>query len=45
MESYTGMIENLDHNIGRVIEHLESIEEADNCFALFMFNKGAEGSV
>ena len=44
MESYAGMVENLDHNVGRVLAHLEAIGEADNTFVLFMSDNGAEGA-
>ncbi|OQU94697.1 Fungal specific transcription factor domain-containing protein [Cladophialophora immunda] len=44
MEAYAGMVECLDHNIGRVVEYLESIDELDNTFILFCSDNGAEGA-
>ncbi|MEE3198288.1 MAG: sulfatase-like hydrolase/transferase, partial [Pseudomonadota bacterium] len=42
MEIYSAMVENLDHHIGRLINHLESIEELENTVILFMSDNGAE---
>ena len=42
MEIYSAMVENLDHNIGRLINHLESIGELENTVILFMSDNGAE---
>lgn len=44
MESYAGMVENLDHNVGRVLAHLDAAGDADNTFVLFMSDNGAEGA-
>ncbi|MCG7404607.1 MULTISPECIES: arylsulfatase [Caballeronia] len=43
MEIYAGMVENLDHNIGLLIQHLKDIGEYDNTFILFQSDNGAEG--
>lgn len=43
METYAAMVDVLDQNIGRLITHLESTEELDNTFILFMSDNGAEG--
>lgn len=43
MEIYAGMVDNLDHNIGRLIAHLKQIGEYDNTFILFQSDNGAEG--
>lgn len=42
MEIYSAMVENLDHHIGRLINHLESIGELENTVILFMSDNGAE---
>ena len=41
MEIYAGMVDNLDHNIGLIINHLVEIGELDNTFILFMSDNGA----
>jgi arylsulfatase len=43
MEIYAGMVENLDHNIGLLIDHLKAIGEYDNTFIVFHSDNGAEG--
>ncbi|WP_313632694.1 arylsulfatase [Massilia timonae] len=43
MEIYAGMVDNLDHNIGRLVRHLKDIGEYDNTFILFQSDNGAEG--
>ncbi|MDI9654511.1 sulfatase-like hydrolase/transferase, partial [Burkholderia cenocepacia] len=44
MEIYAGMVENLDYNIGLLIQHLKDIGEYDNTFIMFQSDNGAEGS-
>ena len=44
MEAYAGMVECMDHNIGRVTDYLESIDELDNTFVIFFSDNGAEGA-
>jgi arylsulfatase A-like enzyme len=44
MEAYAGMVECLDHNIGRVTSYLESIGELDNTYIMFISDNGAEGA-
>ncbi|KAF1828563.1 alkaline phosphatase-like protein [Decorospora gaudefroyi] len=44
MEVYAGMVDRLDWNIGRVIDHLKATGEYDNTFVLFMSDNGAEGA-
>ena len=41
MEIYAAMVENLDHHVGRLIEHLANIGELDNTVILFMSDNGA----
>jgi arylsulfatase len=43
MEIYAAMVDNLDFNIGRLLEYLEEIGELDNTFIFFMSDNGAEG--
>lgn len=43
MEIYAGMVENLDHNIGLLIQHLKDIGEYDNTFIMFQSDNGSEG--
>lgn len=43
MEIYAGMVDNLDHNIGQLIQHLKDIGEYDNTFIMFQSDNGAEG--
>ena len=38
------MVECLDHNVGRVVNHLKEIGELDNTFIMFMSDNGAEGA-
>ncbi|KAL6874321.1 alkaline phosphatase-like protein [Trichoderma longibrachiatum] len=44
MEVYAGMVDRMDWNIGRVIEHLRESGELDNTFVMFMSDNGAEGA-
>ncbi|KAJ3340080.1 hypothetical protein HDU93_007422 [Gonapodya sp. JEL0774] len=43
MEVYAAMVEQMDVNIGRVIDHLESEGELENTVVIFMSDNGAEG--
>jgi arylsulfatase len=43
MEIYAGMVANLDHNIGLLLQHLKDIGEYDNTFIMFHSDNGAEG--
>jgi arylsulfatase len=40
MEVYAGMIDTMDQNIGRVLEHLREIGEYDNTLIVFMSDNG-----
>jgi len=44
MELYAGMVENMDHHIGRLIEHLKKIGEYENTVFIFFGDNGAEGT-
>ncbi|NOY49920.1 MAG: arylsulfatase [Chlorobi bacterium] len=41
MELYAGMVDNLDYNIGRLIEHLKKIGKYNNTLFVFMSDNGA----
>ena len=41
MEIYAGMIDNLDDNIGRLIQYLKEIDEYDNTLFVFLSDNGA----
>ena len=41
MELYAGMVDNLDHNIGRLLQYLKEIGEYDNTLIVFMSDNGA----
>ncbi|MFW1967860.1 arylsulfatase [Acinetobacter guillouiae] len=45
MEVYAGMVENLDANIGRVIEYLKRNNLYDNTLIFFVSDNGAEGFI
>ncbi|RYP91457.1 hypothetical protein DL770_002396 [Monosporascus sp. CRB-9-2] len=45
MEVYAAMVDLIDRNIGRVVDHLEKTGDLDNTFILFMSDNGAEGSL
>jgi arylsulfatase A-like enzyme len=44
MELYAGMVENLDHHVGRLINHLKEIGEYENTIFLLFGDNGAEGN-
>ncbi|MFP8882305.1 MAG: arylsulfatase [Myxococcota bacterium] len=44
MAVYAGMIDAMDHQIGRLIDYLEKIGEYENTVFLFVSDNGAEGS-
>ena len=41
MEVYAAMVDRLDQNIGRLVEHLKSQDKLDNTLILFMSDNGA----
>ena len=41
MELYAGMVDNLDYNIGRLIDYLKDIGEFENTLIVFMSDNGA----
>ena len=43
MEVYAGMVENLDYNIGLLIQHLKDIGAYDNTFIVFQSDNGPDG--
>ena len=44
MEIYAAMVEDMDSQIGRLLERLEQSGELDNTFIFFMSDNGAEGA-
>lgn len=44
MELYAGLVENLDHHTGRLIQHLKDIGEYDNTIFIVFGDNGAEGN-
>ncbi|GES62465.1 arylsulfatase [Aspergillus terreus] len=44
MEVYAGMVDRMDHNIGRVLDYLRATGEYDNTYIYFMSDNGAEGA-
>src|SRR5690606_2802423 len=44
MEAYAAMVERLDTEIGRIVDHLDAIGELDDTLILFMSDNGAEGT-
>ncbi len=44
MEVYAAMIERLDVNVGKLIDHLKAIGQFENTLIVFMADNGAEGN-
>jgi arylsulfatase A-like enzyme len=44
MEVYAAMVSDLDTYVGRFIDYIESIDELDNTFILFMSDNGADAA-
>lgn len=44
METYAGMVDSIDYNVGKVIDYLKQSGEYDNTFIVFMSDNGAEGA-
>ena len=42
MQTYAGMVDNMDVNIGKILAYLEKTGEADNTLVLFMSDNGAD---
>ncbi len=43
MEIYAAMVENLDANVGRLLQYLKRVGEYENTFIFFQSDNGAEG--
>jgi arylsulfatase len=41
MAVYAGMVDNMDHNVGRIVDHLRKTGELDNTIILFVSDNGA----
>ncbi|MDC1287163.1 arylsulfatase [Gammaproteobacteria bacterium] len=44
MELYAGMVENMDHHVGRLVDYLKSVGEYDNTLFIVFGDNGAEGT-
>ncbi|WP_435622918.1 arylsulfatase [Flagellimonas sp.] len=44
MEIYAAMVERLDANVGKIMEHLKSLNQEENTLIIFMSDNGAEGN-
>jgi arylsulfatase len=44
MELYAAMVQNMDHHIGRLVDHLKKIGEYENTIFVFFGDNGAEGT-
>ncbi|MEW6997021.1 arylsulfatase [Colwelliaceae bacterium BS250] len=44
MQTYAGMVDNMDENIGRLMDYLETIGEAENTVIIFMSDNGADAT-
>ena len=42
MQTYSGMVDNMDENIGKLMAYLEKIGEADNTLVLFLSDNGTD---
>lgn len=42
MQTYAGMADNMDHNIGKLLKYLEDIGELDNTLIIFMADNGTD---
>ena len=42
MQTYAGMLDNMDLNVGRLLAHLEEIGEAENTLLIFLSDNGAD---
>ena len=45
MAVYAGMVESMDHHVGRLIDHLDGLGELENTVFIFLSDNGAEGSL
>jgi len=45
MEVYAGMVDRMDHNIGRVVDYLAETGELDDTVVIFLSDNGAEGAI
>ena len=42
MQTYAGMADNMDHNIGKILSYLKEIGELDNTLIIFMADNGTD---
>ncbi len=43
MEIYAAMVDGIDQNVGRLLDHLKAIDEYDDTLIIFISDNGAEG--
>ncbi|KAK2763692.1 hypothetical protein FQN54_009308 [Arachnomyces sp. PD_36] len=44
MECFAGMVDNIDQNVGKIVEYLKKTGEFDNTMIIFQSDNGAEGA-
>lgn len=44
MECFAGMVDNIDQNVGKIVNYLKETGEYDNTFIVFQSDNGAEGA-
>ena len=44
MEIYAAMVDSLDKNVGRLVQHLKDIGQYENTYIMFIADNGAEGA-
>ncbi|CAL5867002.1 uncharacterized protein PFLUO_LOCUS1214 [Penicillium psychrofluorescens] len=44
MECFAGMVDNIDQNVGKIVDYLKKTGEFDNTFIVFQSDNGAEGA-
>ena len=45
MQTYAGMVDNMDFNVGRLLAHLKEIGEDENTLVIFLSDNGADPNV
>lgn len=44
MAAYAGMVDEIDHNVGKIVQYLKDAGQYDNTMIMFMSDNGAEGA-
>lgn len=45
MEVYAAMVDNIDQNVGRVVDYLKSVARFEDTLVIFLSDNGAEGAI